>query len=94
MASEPLSGALRYFLETGVTDQTRGFRVSVELRAELLEHIRALQADAAALREALEEALTGLKWWQATYPDGCSEADAEFEERAQAALSSTAKETP
>ena len=70
-----------------------------------LATIRALQADcngletermsyaveAATLREALEEALIGLKWWQETYPDGASEADVEFEERAKAALSPTAR---
>lgn len=46
-----------------------------------------LEKENARLREMLQEAMTGLEWWEKTYPESHSEADEEFKVRAQAALS-------
>lgn len=50
-------------------------------RDHAIQNVVRLQAEVDALRTVLDEAVTGLEWWEANHSDGSSGADDEFRER-------------
>ncbi len=54
------------------------FEEDGRLIQQFREDINDLVGSLESTRSLLDEAVTGLKWWAATYPDGASPADQEF----------------